>query len=512
MWPEAYKSTVFILNRTPTKQLGWKTPYKVAYSETKSRKTNCKPYIGNLYKFGSQAYTRIQNIPGKDKVHPRAQIGYLIGYEAHNIWKIWLPHKPSTVIRVRDCQFDETKKYDPDNPFKSFKISESMPQQIVTSDLPKIGNIEDVDVENDVFEGLDENGNLAQAWQPTTGAETRETAPAPTNQANNEQIGREITTKGLIRINLTPEEVSHGQSHENQELTPISQDRGTREKHVEFPQNHSHRLPNAAPEKEILPYQTQESDAPQSPPETSIQIKNRDLTSTPENKNNLSPTSQPQTPGSASPSRSESITAPAATTREPPTITSQDINLNLSESNIVTGSRTHQASQRAQEAEKEELSRQAVRANKRKQRANLVKDMIINEEIIAKTFMTAALSKDQLHQSQLPKPPNNWRELRYHPLRDGFYKAAETEYIGIQQKDTWTEIAVPDDKKIQILPIKWVFTYKLDNNSYLLKYKARICVRGDLQKITHEDTRAATLAAQTFRTIMALAAAFNLEI
>jgi hypothetical protein len=53
MWPEAYKSAVFILNRTPTKQLGWKTPYKVTYSKTKSGKTNCKPYIGNLYKFRS---------------------------------------------------------------------------------------------------------------------------------------------------------------------------------------------------------------------------------------------------------------------------------------------------------------------------------------------------------------------------------------------------------------------------------------------------------------------------
>jgi hypothetical protein len=394
MWPEAYKSAVFILNRTPTKQLGWKTPYEVAYSETKSGKTNCKPYIGNLYKFGSRAYARIQNIPGKDKVHPRAQIGYLVGYEAHNIWKIWLPHKPSTVIRVRDCQFDKTKKYNPDDPFKSFKISESMLQQIVTSDLPKIGNMEDVDVENDVFEGLDENGNLAQAWQPTTGAETRETALALTNQANNEQIGREITTEGLIQINLTLEEASHGQSHENRELTPISQDGGTGEKHVEFPWNYSHRLPNAAPEKEILPYQTQESDAPWSPPETPIQIENRDLTLIPGNGDNLSLTSQPQAPGSASLSRSESMAAPAATTREPPAVASRDINLNLSELNIVTSLRTRQTSQRAQEAEEEELSRQAVRANKRKRRANLVKDMIINEEIMAKTFMIAVLSKD----------------------------------------------------------------------------------------------------------------------
>jgi hypothetical protein len=68
--------------------------------------------------------------------------------------------------------------------------------------------------------------------------------------------------------------------------------------------------------------------------------------------------------------------------------------LNLSESNIVTGSRIRQTSQRAQKAEKEKLFRQAVRTNKRKRHANLVKNIIINKEIIAKTFITAALSKN----------------------------------------------------------------------------------------------------------------------
>jgi hypothetical protein len=57
----------------------------------------------------------------------------------------------------------------------------------------------------------------------------------------------------------------------------------------------------------------------------------------------------------------------------------------------------------------------------------------------------------------------------------------------------------------------WVFTYKFDPDGYLLKYKARLVARGDLQ-VTEEDTYAATLAAQTFRAIMAITAAFDLEI
>jgi len=61
------------------------------------------------------------------------------------------------------------------------------------------------------------------------------------------------------------------------------------------------------------------------------------------------------------------------------------------------------------------------------------------------------------------------------------------------------------------LPLLWVFTYKFDTDGYLTKFKARICVRGDLQ-YGHQDTYAATLAYRTFRALMALAAAFDLEI
>ncbi|KAK1916876.1 hypothetical protein P3342_004431 [Pyrenophora teres f. teres] len=56
----------------------------------------------------------------------------------------------------------------------------------------------------------------------------------------------------------------------------------------------------------------------------------------------------------------------------------------------------------------------------------------------------------------------------------------------------------------------WVFTYKFDEDGYLLKYKARLVVRGDLQE-QYSDTYAATLAARLFQALMALACAFNLK-
>ncbi|KAI0996051.1 hypothetical protein K3495_g12130 [Podosphaera aphanis] len=61
------------------------------------------------------------------------------------------------------------------------------------------------------------------------------------------------------------------------------------------------------------------------------------------------------------------------------------------------------------------------------------------------------------------------------------------------------------------IPLRWVFTYKFDEVGYLLKFKARICVRGDLQPRTDEDNYASTLAFQVFRVLMALVAYFDLE-
>jgi Reverse transcriptase (RNA-dependent DNA polymerase). len=61
------------------------------------------------------------------------------------------------------------------------------------------------------------------------------------------------------------------------------------------------------------------------------------------------------------------------------------------------------------------------------------------------------------------------------------------------------------------LPLTWVFTYKFDSNGLLVKHKARICVRGDLQKMSTEEKYSATLAVRTARAIFALAAAFDLD-
>jgi len=84
------------------------------------------------------------------------------------------------------------------------------------------------------------------------------------------------------------------------------------------------------------------------------------------------------------------------------------------------------------------------------------------------------------------------------------------EYTNLERRDTFRHVS-RSTASSKTLPLKWVFTYKFDEDGYLTKFKARICVRGDLQDPAELDTYAATLAARALRALMTITAAFDLE-
>lgn len=61
-------------------------------------------------------------------------------------------------------------------------------------------------------------------------------------------------------------------------------------------------------------------------------------------------------------------------------------------------------------------------------------------------------------------------------------------------------------------PLKWVFKYKSNKKGYIKRFKARLVFRGDLQPPSVTDTYAAMLAAKSFRTMMVIAAKWNLTV
>jgi hypothetical protein len=97
-----------------------------------------------------------------------------------------------------------------------------------------------------------------------------------------------------------------------------------------------------------------------------------------------------------------------------------------------------------------------------------------------------------------------------HSHAESFRKAAQMKYDAIENRDIW-QIVNRLDENQQIILLKWVFTYKTDSDDYLIKYKARIVIRDDLQMIDPQNVYAITLISKVFRILMILVAAFDLK-
>lgn len=136
LWPEAIRAAVYILNRSPTHVAGqWIIPWREVMKNAGHEQAVS---IANLKVYGSLAYCRIIKIPQSEKMLPRAEIGYLVGYVASNIWRIWFPQRNKVEV-VRDAKFDETRRYMPD------RLPEEMVSQMPVQIPEIIGDVEDAE-------------------------------------------------------------------------------------------------------------------------------------------------------------------------------------------------------------------------------------------------------------------------------------------------------------------------------------------------------------------------------
>ena len=102
LWPWIIQTAGFLMNRTPSKKHSWKTPFE--------KITHHRPNLSHLRQYGCKAYPLDKAIPRKEKLAPRAHIGFLVGYEGTNIFNIWIPSQRK-VIRTRDVFFHENEFY-----------------------------------------------------------------------------------------------------------------------------------------------------------------------------------------------------------------------------------------------------------------------------------------------------------------------------------------------------------------------------------------------------------------
>jgi hypothetical protein len=163
LWPESCKTAPYLLNRTPTKQLGWKTPLE-ALQQALGRPIQ-PPNITHLRVFGCRTYPMNQHIPRSKKLEPRAYIGYLVGYESSNIYRIWIPSKKK-VITTRDVTFNESLFYNPDEPRLDSQLKEAAPDTIVVA---RQDHFDEIDSEYSIDDGvLPENDRPASTQNEST--------------------------------------------------------------------------------------------------------------------------------------------------------------------------------------------------------------------------------------------------------------------------------------------------------------------------------------------------------
>jgi hypothetical protein len=118
----------------------------------------------------------------------------------------------------------------------------------------------------------------------------------------------------------------------------------------------------------------------------------------------------------------------------------------------------------------------------------------------------------KIHINNLPKAPKTWNNLEKHLAREHFKSDAKLEINNFKARNYWR--IIPSNKaSVPPIPLKWVFTYKIDSDRYVTRYRSRLVVRGDLQeKALLLSTYAATLAARSFRVASVITAYFDLEI
>jgi hypothetical protein len=115
LWREAINAAVYLHNRTLRAKNRWAISYTLFHGylgERNGIEGLYTPETAHLKAYGCLAYaattTYKKGLSKLRKLDPRADMGYLMGYNFTNIYRIWIPHQ-GRVISTRNVIFDESK-------------------------------------------------------------------------------------------------------------------------------------------------------------------------------------------------------------------------------------------------------------------------------------------------------------------------------------------------------------------------------------------------------------------
>ena len=537
LWPELFKTAGYLLNRSPTRSLNWKSPLQCLQEWLDY--PDSKPSLAHLQPIGCKVFSLIKNRMRLDKLEPRAHIGYLIGYDSTNIFRVYLPFN-NTVISTRDVTFD------PSQLFKDSKEEPDLEPELLESLTITIPRLND-EVMEALYRTDDPSSNL-EDWERETEA-PGDTIVVQTHQNQAPPLlNKDSDARDFGESSLDHTSASYNPQLVSPRLTP--------EPDPEDPQ--------LSTNQQMIVYQL--STIPEE------QIQDSDLTSQDQNAESQSATKiervlmqdlLPAGPPSQSTSRqsrpAQSLASRPTTLRLPTTnqqlvrargakrqqleqgrIDSEAVidrtvavidPLMPSSSNQLTTTRVGATYTRsmAQATGPRRITRssglltedqQLIPARKRKEAGMLtfavhhavaMTDLHQLSAFYATFHAAMNISPQGVHQSTLPPPPKNWKQMLVHPHMEGFRSAAQSEWSALEAQGSWEPVMLADAQRQFVIPVMWVFTYKVTEDGFLKKYKARLVIRGDLVRPDGDDTYAATLASRLFRMLMAVVAYFNLE-
>lgn len=512
LWPEVVMAAAWLYNMSPThsnelhspnEELDrWFAQYFRWYQpeQVRALTADLRPDWSGIYAYGCRAYPlNRERAAGRNrrsfKVTPRGHIGYLVGYRASNIYRIWVPQLDQ-VITTRNVTFNEELFYNQVDESTALPVAEAVE---VVEVLHEPGEIVDAGeaIELPIAEGEDLSLESPSARQ--LGGKPSGEARLVEGQSSNERAP-EVETTRSVSLAGKPMEIRVGR----QELGLLS--------------------PDPTPEPEQL------AAGGEAPVEEHLSGSLREVHSTVEEGSPPAGNEDRDDPPIRRPN-SPIVLIPSQRSTRAGELTTSRANQRRTIGPPIRSSRRLRDQERDELGEDDRAGMYTVissieqdsylwplrslfdHANKY---GNWGRDLITIHAVIAASAMRLekplAKNEQRVHRDQLPPVPNTWKELANHPLGALFRQACTKEIATLTEKNTWKEID-KTSSQARALPLKWVFTYKLDQDGYFVKCKARICVRGDLQaKDSIKSTYATTLAARSFRTIVAVAAQFDLEL
>jgi hypothetical protein len=178
LWPEYVKAAADLLNLTSIRSIDWQSPLGLLYKTLGLP----LPSLAHLKTYGCKCYVLDQHVAQGDKLQERAFVGYLVGYDSTNIFRVWVPHSKK-VIRVRDVRFDETKRYDPRDPDLSIAARQRIDEIVEIVDIPEPQDGPCSYIENEISDLLEGTKFSTDGSDRTTRSKQAKLASAePANQ------------------------------------------------------------------------------------------------------------------------------------------------------------------------------------------------------------------------------------------------------------------------------------------------------------------------------------------